>query len=63
MTIKAGSTEMVFGKNAEEDPSVDAVDAQADKLVDGKVLHAARLQPGNVLRGHAVNAHGDKLIG
>jgi len=38
------------------------VNPQADELIDRKVLHAARLQMGDEVRRHSMNAHGYQLI-
>jgi hypothetical protein len=38
------------------------VNAHADELIDGKVVHPARTQIGDLFWGDAVNAHGNKLV-
>lgn len=40
----------------------DAVDPEIHHLIDGQILHAARLKPLNEVGAHAVNPHGDQLI-
>ncbi len=42
---------------------VDAVDAQADQLLERQVLHAFGAQSFDVLRRHSVDAQRDQLIG
>ena len=42
--------------------SVDSVDFQADQLFNGHIFHRARLQPRNIVRRDAMNAHGDERI-
>lgn len=42
--------------------SIDAMNSQANELVNAQVLHSAGAKLRNVLRGHAVDVHGDQLI-
>src|SRR6267142_636769 len=41
---------------------VDPVNPQTDELIDRKILHPARLQMGDEVRRHSMNAHGYELI-
>jgi hypothetical protein len=42
--------------------SIDPVYPQADKLVDGQILHPARTQVRDEFRGYAMNPHGHELV-
>src|SRR6266850_5687864 len=41
---------------------VDPVNPQTDELIDRKILHPARLQMGDEVRRHSMNAHGYELV-
>src|SRR5712692_1673015 len=43
-------------------PLVDAVDAEADELLDGEVFHATGAEARNVFRRDAVDTHGHELL-
>src|SRR6266849_6781602 len=43
-------------------PLVDAVDAEADELLDGEVFHATGAEARNVFRRDAVDAHDHELL-
>ena len=38
------------------------MNSQADELIDAQIFHSTRLQPGDEVGRHSMNAHGDQLI-